>query len=473
MGLNRYLHGLKIASLGFAALAILGLLNRSNPGYLNIEPHPFFLAAIGLGAALGLRGALVVGTLIANAYLYFLWLGTDFQVVETIFTLEKMLLPLCMISVPALLGAMTDTYRLRLRETLSTQEDDKRLLADLERINDMITKEKMAIENKVTSQVQTVTQVFEYAQLLETNDPKEITRNLVSIVCDQLGEDNCYAYLVESDGLRLSAFQDIGPSSIPEFIPNEDLEKYPLMLHSIRRKNMTTLEDLQKSGEALGTEHGVCAPMTTQWEQVIGVLYIRRLHFLNYLPTTFTIFSTVARWGGNCLGRALRLSAARAQTYRDDVTGLFSYPYFEKRVHAEFKQARDYNLPLHLVKIRLPGLELVPSNKRLPLLKIVADALARPARQTDTMTLGPDAGSIYVIMFLADEKEVLEYARKAAEQFEELKRSLAYAAPVQIEIFRKLRQDETATDAWLEKEWVPVVEARRPQTNELEQVEAA
>lgn len=458
MGQNRFLHGLKIASLGFAALSILGLLNRSNPGYLDIHPHPFFLAAIGLGAALGLRGALLVGVLISNAYLYFLWLGTDFQVVETIFTLEKMLLPLCMIAVPALLGAMTDTYRLRLKETLALQEDDKRLLADLERINDMITKEKMAIENKVTSQVQTVTQVFEYAQLLETNDPKEITRNLVGIVCDQLGEDNCYAYLLENDGLRLSAFQDTGPSALPELIPSESIAKYPLVHHSIQRRHMTTLEDLQKSGEALGTEHGICAPMTTQWDQVIGVLYIRRLHFLNYLPTTFTIFSTVARWGGNCLGRALRLSAARAQTYRDDVTGLFSHSYFEKRIDAEFKQARDYKLPLHLVRMQLSGLDEVPSSKRLPLTKLIADALHRPARQTDTMTLGPTPGSFYVILFLADEKEVLDYCAKADNQISELKANLAYAAPVQIEISRKTRETETSTEAWLDKEWIPVVQ---------------
>jgi len=425
-----WLAGLKTASLGFAALGILIYVNRPNPAYVGISPPPYLLVAIVIGTLLGLRGALVTSPLIAVAYVGFLALRTDSGEIETIFTLQNMLVPLAILVMPALLGAICDGYRLRLKETSTYLEEERRLISDLERINDSVIKEKTLMENRLTSQVQTLSLVFEYAQRLETTEPREIAEVLVEMVCEQAGEDNCYAYLLVDGGFRLTAHKDALGRQLPEALTRKDLDGLLLPKLAIESRKVANMEDLP-AGATVATP-GCAAALFTPWGQELGFIYVRHLHFLTYLPSTFTIFGTIARWGSNCLARSHRPGSLDESSTRDPVTGLPGPEEFTRLLAAEMELSTRVGAPLQTLEIEIENFQGLSAVRKSPVLRLTASLIQHSIRVVDSITLGDRPGRFHVILPLAQPEAAASVVSAVTAGFEEIRQTLVHDGSISL-----------------------------------------
>jgi len=431
--MHKLLFVFEAGALGFLALCLLGFIKPDNPAFLGISPHPYLLLACLLGALRGLRVAALVSPVIAAVYLYFLRNSVDLREVESVFTLDRMALPFAILGLPSIFGAISDGWKRKVTQLQSQLQEKIKLIAELESINEIITKEKKVIEGRISSQSQTIPRAFEYARVLETTDSGEICSALVDFVCDEIREDNCYAYLLENGKLVRKAYKDKLADGLPSEISQKDLSQFPVIRHALEGR---TLSKEGQGAEAYSKmENRLAAPLTSSTDEMMGVLVTRSLRFLNYISPTFATFDALAKWGGMALGRASRLNQIRDHAYRDDVTGLLNHAYFQKRLSLDFHLAQAYQLPLYLVRFDLQGLRHLSTGARVSALKLFAKTLERNCHKTDHLSLGRDEGSFYTVM-LAQSLELERYKQAIEKEFTELKARFQPAASLELKCYK-------------------------------------
>ncbi|MBI4404443.1 MAG: GAF domain-containing protein [Deltaproteobacteria bacterium] len=433
---------IKVLSLVMAALCLLVLASPKNPAYLGVTTHPYLILAVISGALLGLRSSFLATLLIAGMYVFFLIGTADPKTTESILNLQTLTLPFAIVLLPSFLGELTDRLRRFLKQAAERNNQQGKLVNQLEKINTQLQNDKSRCEAHISSQTQTFTRVFEYAQVLESTDTDEICSALVELICDQLDEDNAYIYILENKALTRKAFRDRNADILSETIPEELWMKNPLVRLAMENKEVTRAQDIARRGWALSGEQGVAAPLLTTSDQIIGVILIRRLDFFKYVPATFATLHALGRWGGMCLARAMHVHAAWEKTYRDEVTGFFSYAYFRKRLKAEFHKARRYQLPLYVVRFDIPALKDMPAYQRLAILRLASHSIEESSRDIDTKAIGETSGCFYTIMMFASSSEVERYKKQVEERFAEIRSQLSLPMSLALLSFRSALKQE-------------------------------
>jgi GGDEF domain-containing protein len=445
----------KTAFFGVGLVVLLAVLNQSNPGYIDIPFHPYLILFTVLGCLFGLRRTVLMTIPATGFYLYFLYHYVDHEAVETWLTFEAMTMPLLFNVLPATIGVLTDHIRnemFELKERLSEQE---KITKNLETVHTSVSEEKKMIENRFASQVKSSSHIFDYAQILESNDVHEISQAIADLACDQLLEDNCYVYTLEGEAYKLNGQQGPASEEIPDFIPLKEISKYPLIEKAVQYKSLARSEEHDDKS----LEHGIVAPLIGYSEKVVGLLIIRTLHFFNYTPSTFSIVNSIASWGGMCVSRSIYLRSVWEGAYRDGVTGMFSEAYFKKRIQAEFEQAKKYSLPLYMVRFYIPGVNKLPITNRNSILKLLSECVSEPTRAVDDTTVGSRIGEFNTIIAIASQPEVDQYKENVIKKFEELKTRIDSESLQEIEVSQCTmnRDVQNVLDDFLEseKKWAP------------------
>ncbi len=423
--------------VGLVLVLVIAFLHPSNPSYAGVNPNPYFIIAIVMGAFLGLKNTVLVTPIISATYLVALRVKTDMDAVETFYSLQTFILPAAILIIPTMIAVITDSLRTKVKDIELDLQSRSNSIQELERMMAQIRNESLQIERQFGVHLQSITRIFEYAQILETLDPIRISKGIVDLACEQLGEDNCYVYMITEDGLSRGAYRDTQSDVMPEYISFENLKKYPLINRSYRTREISRVEDLSQKDieESFPSQEGyfgLAMPLLSGMNQIVGIIFLKRLHFLNYIPVTFTTFRALGSWAGICLSRAIQVQATHRDTYSDDVTGLFTYAYLLKRLENEFKQAKKYNIPLYLLQFNISEIQKIDPIKRLALIRLVAHCIDLFRSEVDVISLGAEEGSFFVMITFLTEQEIEVFKKKVLDEFEELKKHFDAGMPLKL-----------------------------------------
>lgn len=448
--LHRPIATLKAIAVSFLFIGILAAVNPTNPGYIFVSPHPYLLGCAIISALLGLRNAFVLSIVCSLAYLGFLWLHVDSQAVESVISLEHILNALAIIAISLALGSISTRFKAKHTQLLQRLSDSNRIIRDVEKLNEKLTQEKKEAEQRVTSQRHTVARILDYAAYFESSDNEEIAQTVVQMIQDQTNIDNAYVYQLKDNDFHRTA----GADTVELLSPTLDGSTLDaLVAQATETKQLTKSEDLDASTDISAFPNGVCIPLLNPAHQIIGFILIRQLHFLLYSANTFAILEAIAQWAGMAISRNENQLLNQQQTFRHNITGLFSHSYFKRRLEIEFQMARKYSLPLSLIHCEISEICNLTPIQRQPIVRLFARAIENTTREVDVLTMGPALGHFYIIMKIASPLDLQAYRRDLNKEFQRLSTEMAEIGPLSVKLSRAdLSREITTPQQFLESE---------------------
>jgi len=288
-----------IVLIGVMAVANLAWM-PAQPGFLGIEPNPFWIVVLLMATRYGFRAALLSSLLAALVYMALVATRITEQVIALrdlmSWTYAKPAVLFVVGGVPC--GMLVQ--RLKNRIT-NLQRDNDRLVKDnlaLRRGEEELRDVNVELANRVVSATDTLPMLYKYAKKLNNLNTDEILPVLTELVAEVIRADQASVYRVAGNQLPLharngkavtgSALQ-LEPGLFETLVvKRETLSLHDLLKRNIKRKDLFLIGPLTEG--------------TTG--KVVALLAVEQLEFLRYNPATIRLFSVIIDWACASLEKA-------------------------------------------------------------------------------------------------------------------------------------------------------------------------
>ena len=364
---------LEIAAFLGTALAV-DMLFALGDRFASLTPHPFWIIVLlvavqygakeGLIAALAATAALLIGNLPEQ--------GFSEELYDWLLRASRE--PLLWVFAALLLGEIRDAHRWereRLRELLAaSREQAEGISLAYERLSAI----KDHLELRVAGQVRTVQAIFTASRSIEREETGQVLAGVQTLVSTVLNPEKFSLFLVQGNALEAALSQ--GWAEEDAFARAFD-QASPLFqaVVSHRRDLVVTRPS---HGLILGGEGLLAGPLTcAETDEVIGMLKIEAMHFLDLHPASVQHFRLLCEWIGWAYSNARRREEAAGGHYVDAQRGLLAAPLFDFQRDIAAATARRLGHELTVLLIGLDG-----TKGTAPALQAAgARAIARAAEQ--------------------------------------------------------------------------------------------
>lgn len=376
---------LRIAALRDMALMLIAFLavdyfffeaNR----FWDVSPHPFWIIVIltsvqyganeGLFAALLCTLALLVGNipeqqLHQDIYEYLLYVSAR---------------PLMWFAAAIALGVLREKHiqerrRLRLRLDESERRADN-IATAYERMREV----RQSLERRIAGQFRTSLSAYQAARAMETLQPGELLPAVEELVKAVLNARKFSVFLLD-DGdlsLRLKHGWEKGDDYNAEFTASTKL--YKEVIAGQHFLNITREED-QK---VLQSEGVIAGPlMDEESGQIIGMLKIEEMGFLDLNLSTFEEFKVLCGWIGAAYANAKTYETAKSDTVINPDHNLMSYGFFKRQTEYITALARRIGFDVTMIVITLENADKLSESKRRKAAKALSAAVHDTLRLVD------------------------------------------------------------------------------------------
>ncbi len=341
--------------VGLGILVALNLLFfRNDLGFRNVDPHPFWLVVIPIAARYGAKPGYAVGALAALLYLALLALREGSLFAVDISDVQLIINPVLFLLVGIALGELREWHK-RAHTRLAAKYDEveagiqdlaQRYLAALELDREL--------ERQIVSQTSTVMTLYEAAKSLEHLDMRTLSPSLLDLTASFVEADSCALYLRRDGKFVLEAARPA--STKPDDRPKELDTTQGLPAIVLEDRRTATVRDV--IAEATPTQLGdqpllMATPLLSEDREVMGILTVESMPFLRFTPANIKLFTLLGDWASSAFQRALRFQRTQDRNVEDEQTGAYNYPHTSKRLQEEIRRARQYQLPLTLLAVRI------------------------------------------------------------------------------------------------------------------------
>lgn len=318
--------------------------------YWDIAPHPFWFIVVLISSQYGTKEGLIVSIVASLVLLanniplqqfsqdrYDYW----FSVVQR---------PLLWSTMAVLLGELRMRH-LRERNALRQEVADTRgretiITNDYHRMQRF----KEDLEVRVASQLDTVLTIYEVARAIQKVDPEEVLRGGIQVVSTMMHPNKFSLFLLKNDRLELAIQHGWqATDTYKEIIPSSSA----LFLNVISKQKMLCSANVDDE-HLLGEEGILAGPlMNKESGEILGMLKIERLGFLEFNLTSLQTFKVLCEWIGSTYHNAQSFEHAQSGRMLDDETQLFSRTFFDKQRAILMEMAKRIGFDLSLVVVRL------------------------------------------------------------------------------------------------------------------------
>lgn len=387
------------------------------PGFINISPHPYWLGVLAFGFYYGVLAGFISGFFAAALYLTMTWYyGEPYLFEDTTFYA----LPSLFMIIGTLIGAGVQRYRgmiyklLKDKTQLYTQE--KSLKEEIHTQQEIISE----LEKRIVSRMSTLITLYEGARKLEAVEMKELYQAILNFVCKTLEATQAAIYIKQNDRYVLQE----------KFGWSEENEKEHFFYYgkgvagqSVAKEKILTIKDFLSQDEVdwekVETNQNclMAGPLRIgDSGEIIGVLCIQQIPFLNFNTASISLFSFLLNWANRAIGRADYIQNLKAHEIIDPQLGIYSYRYLQTRSEEEFARSKTYYLPLSVALVSLEGLEKLTAKQQLAVRLAVSQLLKENCRSMDVVSAYPDDKFQFAILMItvsqgqaeAIKKEILE-----------------------------------------------------------------
>jgi len=347
------------------------LFFQDRPGFIDVNPHPYLMVVVLMGARYGYLAGLSSGIISTLLYLsYTLGEGGS-----------KFLIPIELLAAGVVLGLIGDYHKERHMQVEKEKTDVSNRLRELEVQNAALSDSYNELKRRIVGQEETVITLYGAAKSLESLEVEDLYPAILELLVKYLNIEQCSLYLVEGDKFHLKTYKGWPQSDKLHEVYSLDT---PMMGEAFKKRRVVTMRDfiLKGQGEMSNqVEIIMSAPLTLSNNEVIGVINIEKMPFFQFNPSTVRLFAMMANWASMALNNAFRFQITKDKNIEDEITGAYNYKYFEKRMEEEFNRAQRYSLPLSIILMKIQDYEDI--SDKIKLLKYIAHVLHRNLRDVD------------------------------------------------------------------------------------------
>ena len=371
----------------YLLLAVLNyLMFPLSPGYIGIEPHPYWSGILLFAFRYGMAAGFFSGVISLVLYFLSTWLLGERYLFQD---LPFYFLPSCFVLVGILVGAGIERYRDRLT-TLNKLKGQ--LIGKIESLDvEMNTQREIisGLEKRIVTKMTTLVTLYEGARKLETNNLEDLYQAVVDFVAKTTDATEVALYLKGVQGFEVRTTHGW---------QNENSWPRKLGFHegitgrSGTSGKVVSVRDLIKATDeahlsGLNFNDSLVSGPVRQGEQgeVIGVVSLQALDFLQFNSSTISLFQFLLSWVSRALGRAHYIQNMRKTEIIDPEFGLYTQGHFYARAGEEFARSKTYYLPLSIAMVRVNGLNQLGETQRRTVLLAVGEFLRQMSRGMDVV----------------------------------------------------------------------------------------
>jgi len=369
------------------------------PGFLEINPHPYWLGILLFSFRYGTFAGAITGILSTVTYIIFIWLEGDRYLFGDF---HFYLLPSLFIIIGTLIGIGVDKYiqinKKQKKELIKLSGDKIHLYQEL-KSQRVITNE---LEKRIVTKTSTLVTLYEGARRLDTVEFEDLYKSIVLFFSKTLDVKEAAIYLKDNNKWKLKrslgwenedswpkeyALNDglVGLSgsggkvlNIKNFL-GKDVERQKIQVTD-SQPQLDIKRECLMAGPLKKGENG----------NVIGVFSIQAIPLLSLNSATVNLFSFLLNWASRSLGTAYFFEEMKKQEILDPELEIYSFRYFETRFKQEFLRSRTYYLPLSIALITITGTDNFPPPKKKSVMTAISHLLKDSCRDIDVIASFPD-----------------------------------------------------------------------------------
>ncbi len=381
--------------VGVIAITAVSLLFfRTDPGFVSVSPHPYWIVVLLTAIRYGFSGGLFSGIVAGLFFLVFKSLATPELELADFRTLGMWGKPILFFLVGIVIG---EIRQLQMKEYHSVCEERDTFHDAFDKVKtkyDILTEAKQELDSKILSQENTLGTLYEAAQGLRTLSIDSIYPATLEILREFMDVENCSIYLLEGAEFRLDTALRQSTTLLPDVVPLGE----SLMSIAAEQKKAVSIKDIASTQNV---PEGIIlsAPiLADNHSHVVGVLNVEKMPFLKFTSDSVRVAGLVADWCGSSVENATVFTETKDKLIVDEMTEAYTYDYFLRRLREEFVRARRYELDLSLLLLTFPALSHVSDEGREDVLMAFSLILKNHIREIDILFRSNEPGTFYLIL---------------------------------------------------------------------------
>ncbi len=366
--------------LFFLIAIILDQFVFDGDSFWSVSPHPLWLivllVTVQYGTAEGVLAALASSVVLLAGGMPEQALNQDLY--DYLYSVVRH--PLMWFVAAVLLGELRMRH-MREREQLCQQlkeaREKERVIAEAYQRQQRIRED---LEARVAGQMRTVISMHQAVKSLEQLDSGKVLFSIMDMVRAVMSPRKSSVFILSQDVLEAAVHT--GWTGKDEYLRVIGAE-HPLFQEVVTRQRILSISN--EEDESVLDRQGVLAGplINADTGEVIGMLKIEELDFIELGWTTIKNFEVVCEWIGTVYGNAKRFHFAKENSVVDD-SGLFlSSNYYARQTAFLTSLARRHNFALAQIDISLQNYDELPKELRSQAPLALSKAVKEVLRSTD------------------------------------------------------------------------------------------
>jgi hypothetical protein len=317
----------------------------------------------------------------------------DYQEVETIIDYKYLSTPIAIIITSLILGELKTRENKKTQTYQAKQEEQDQIIKSLMNQVDFLNDESQEIKKELVTKLDTFVTTSSRMRRFQLKDENEIISELMDFLKTDLGVTKAKAFSFKKETGKYTATD-------PEEADDEILND-PLFISAADTKKPTSIKEHYRSSPNSKTVLMACYPIV-QDDLITGIIAIREINFLDYTPGNMLTIKHIIHWVEACLGYAKEIKVLSQNSITNPELRIHTRQYFLDRLIEEHEFAQRYNKSIHIIKLEILGLLLLPTLKKNYARKIIAQNLLSSLRKMDCICEGANQNVFYIILNLPD-----------------------------------------------------------------------
>lgn len=407
--------------LGMALLCLIEYFKGGGQtGFVGAAPHPYWIVILLIACRYGTVQGVFAGVLAAATYVYFGVTSGAVSFSADVFPHGAYNLPFLFILIGGVLGEIRTIHKKMYTKLTTRYETTEQDLENLHIEHQAVANSKLELEKRIALQSTTMVNLFEQLSGLDQSDPEELFRKLPALLHDQLNVTCASVYLIENNELVLKAREGENPQALPDRVQLTE----GMMAEVIRTKRLVTIKHMTEKDDFKRYEKLdliMTAPILLKDEAILGVVNVERMPFFDFNTHSVRIFETFAYWISLLADHAIKFRSMKDRNIADEITGAYSYLYFQKRLGYEIARAQRFHSPLSLLLFKVQAFNKFTKSERTNLLPVINLAFTSILREIDIISKYKDASTFAVMLpglNSVDAKIALERLTKEIDKYD-------------------------------------------------------
>ncbi|MFH1416556.1 MAG: hypothetical protein ABIH89_10785 [Elusimicrobiota bacterium] len=380
-------------------IALNYLFSPADPGFLDVNPSPFWIPIMLISARYGFIPGLVTGLTGAFIYLFYAIGGMPGREgISRLAETGRLLMPGYFIAAGAVTGSIRQKYIESEREKELALEKHIKRVTELEDEKEELEKSNRILESRIVGEAATFRTLYDSAMELEGNNLEQVLKGLLDILGKSFGVKKAAVYFIDGEIFALRSSSGVGEEdAVKSNIPvNDSIMK--LALEAGKLLTVKDILEMTKDGR-YASQYGdtlLLAPVRDS-SGIIAVLNITEMDFYMLTKANTCMIDLLLRWIKHSIDKIEKYTETSSRLIKDELTGVYSYNYLLEKMPYEYAMAVSHKRRLALCVVSIGNSGILEDSAReiasMTLLSVIRNCMTE-----DEMLFNHKYAGAYILL---------------------------------------------------------------------------